>query len=297
MNLDLDSLEALEAVVRLGSFTAAAKELGKAQSAVSYGIRQLEERLNVTVFDRSGHRNQLTEAGKVILEEGRHLLGQARHLEALAKHLSQGWEPRLEVVLDGILPMEPIMRVLKQMADEDVPTRIQVKVAFLRGVQRHFEADKADLMLVKDHDPGDQYEGHPLPSVECILVAGSQHALATAEGIISQLQLQAFVELSVHDPSDPTPESEAALFGGSRVYYLSDFSTKKQALLMGLGFGWMPEYLVREELADGRLSELNYEGGSRYSFIPTLVHPVHRPLGRAGTRFLTLLTGGIEEVL
>ncbi len=59
---------------------------------------------------------------------------------------------------------------------------------------------------------------------------------------------------------------------------------------MGLGYGWMPAYLVKDELAAGTLREVAYGGGSRYSFVPRLVHPVDRPLGRAGTTLLRLLS-------
>ncbi|MFU8807463.1 MAG: LysR family transcriptional regulator, partial [Bradymonadaceae bacterium] len=97
MKLDLDSIETLEAVVETGSFAAAAKRLHKTQSSVSYGIGHLEGRLGVEVFDRSGYRAQLTEAGRLILEEGRQLLARARRIEALARQFHQGWEPRLDV--------------------------------------------------------------------------------------------------------------------------------------------------------------------------------------------------------
>ena len=67
---------------------------------------------------------------------------------------------------------------------------------------------------------------------------------------------------------------------------------------MGLGFGWMPAYLVEGELSRGVLREVPYEGGSRYAFAPMLVHPRDRPLGRAGAMLLSLLgeTWGVRAV-
>ncbi|MEZ4460677.1 MAG: LysR family transcriptional regulator [bacterium] len=133
MNLHLDGLEALDAIVRTGSFAAAARSLKKAQSAISYAVQQLEVSLGVTVFDRTGHRAALTDEGRLILEEGRNLLASARRIEALARQMGEGWEAKLEVVVDGILPITPVMQVLKQMADENISTQIQVKVEFGRG--------------------------------------------------------------------------------------------------------------------------------------------------------------------
>ncbi|NPU66218.1 LysR family transcriptional regulator [Bradyrhizobium sp. 83012] len=57
-----------------GSFTHAAERLGLTQSAVSVSIKKLEEKLDVPLFDRSGRRLMLTEAGQVLLNEAERIL-------------------------------------------------------------------------------------------------------------------------------------------------------------------------------------------------------------------------------
>ena len=151
MRITLDALEALEAIHRHGTFAGAAKALHKVQSAVSYAVKQLEDGLRVELFDRAGHRAVLTDEGRVVLEEARVLLARARRIETLAARFHEKWERRVEIVIDGILPMEPIMGVLRRMAEEGVPTHIQVKVEFLGGVQDRFEKDAADIMLAKEY--------------------------------------------------------------------------------------------------------------------------------------------------
>ena len=179
MRLDLDGLEALDAVVRHGGFAHAATRLHKVQSAISYQVRKLELQLGVQVLDRSGYRVQLTAAGEAILGEGRRLLAEARHVEALAQQLAEGWEARLLVIVDGILPTEPTLAAFKTLADERIPTCFQVKVEFLRGVQFCFERDDADLMLVKDYEPQPTLQTEDLPEIESILCVAPAHALAT----------------------------------------------------------------------------------------------------------------------
>ncbi len=290
MQISLDALEALEAVDRHGSFAAAARALHKVQSAVSYLIKQLEADLDIALFDRSGHRAVLTPAGRAVLDEARDVLARARRLTHLAARFGAGFEPRLEIIVDGILPMEPILRVLKRLADEGVPTQIQLKVEFLGGVQDRFEADAADLMLVKDWTSGPQLVAHPLPPVTCVLVVAPDHPLAGQPGV-TLADLQPLVELTVHDSSTSHRVVNAHRFHAPRAFYLSDFNTKRQALLLGLGFGWMPRYLIEADLAAGRLVPVDYQPGGRFTFTPQLVHPAQRPLGRAGARFLALLTG------
>lgn len=288
MKIDLDALETLHAIDEEGSFAAAARRLHVTQSSVSYAIRRLEERLNVEVFDRSGHRAELTEAGRMLLEEGREVLAGARRLEALATHVAEGWEPRLDVIIDGILPMNPVMAALRTMADTEVPTSIEVKMEFLGGVAHRFEADRADLMLVKDFEFGSHLTAHALSPVTVVLVSAPEHALARAKQSLQLTDLRDHIELTIQDSSADAGRDER-MFGGPRMFYLSDFHTKRHAILEGLGFGWMPMHLVEEELDDGRLVELDYEPGSRYDFRPQLVHRAERPLGKAGQLFLERL--------
>ena len=153
MKFDLDALAALDALVRTGSVAGAAQALHKVGSAVSYQVRKLEEQLRLPLLDRSGYRLRLTPAGEAVLAEGRRLLQQAQQLESLAQQLASGWEARLLLVVDGILPLADSLLALKTLADEGAPTRVQLTIEFLGGVQQRFEREQADLMLVKDYRP------------------------------------------------------------------------------------------------------------------------------------------------
>lgn len=284
----LDALEVLDAIDRHKGFSAAAAELHRAQSAVSYAVKQLEESLGIALFDRSGHRAVLTEAGHLVLDEGRALLARARRIEALATRLHETWEPRIEIVVDGILPMDPVLATLRSLVEDAVPTHIQVRVEFLGGVQDRFERDRADMMLVKDYSRSNGLEEHPLAEVAVVLAVSRSHPLAQ-EKKVSLDDLQRHVELTVHDSSESKRLADTHIFGGPRVFYLSDFSMKKRAIALGLGFGWVPLTAVEEELRAGSLVIVPYEGGGRYSFVPVLVHPKEKPLGRAGRLFLDRL--------
>jgi DNA-binding transcriptional LysR family regulator len=288
MRVDLNAIQVLEAVIREGSLARAAKKLHRVQSAVSYQLQKLERQLGVSLLNRDGYRVSLTPAGEAVLAEGKRVLAHAMSLETLARQLAEGWEARLSVVVDGILPLESVLTALKTLAEAHIPTRIQIKVEFRHGVQYRFERDDADLMLVKEYAPNPQLLAEAFPEVLCVLCVASSHSLAGSQSVALDF-LQEHVELTVQDSSDQGDDRH--LFGGERVFYLSDFSAKKRALLMGVGFGWMPMYLVKDELRKGSLVEVQYAGGSRYSFNPMLVHRADRPLGRTGQHLVTLLRG------
>jgi len=289
MKIDLDSIRVLDTVVQQGSFSGASKVLHRAQSAVSYQIRKLENNLNITIFDRSEYRAVLTEEGKAILSEGKRLLAQAEHIEQMAAQLNQEWEPSFEVVVDGILEISPIMGIIKSLINEDIPTKISLTMEYLGGVQHRFDQNKADLMLVKEYQTSTQLLSHPLTQVECLLCVSHLHPLAKLKNIDLNT-LQQYIELSVHDSSGQELYSvEHMHFGGERMFYLSDFMSKKQAVVQGIGFGWMPYYLVEKELKSGQLVEVDYQHGSRFSFTPNLVWHAEKPLGKTGQKFIDKL--------
>ncbi|AAN55016.1 LysR family transcriptional regulator [Shewanella oneidensis MR-1] len=288
MRIDIDAFNVLQVLVEEGSFAKAAERLHKAQSAVSYQVKKLEEHLGVQLFSRDQYRAELTSEGRVILAEGQRLLQHLANIEHLASRFSEGWEPKLELVIDGALPMEPIMTALKRMAEHQIPTKIQLNMEFLGGVQHRFERDNADLMLVKDYRTGPYYHPQPLPAITSVLVASALHPLASLKRI-SLSELQQHVELTIEDSSPNKSYRDELQFGGDKVFYLSGFIMKKNALLKGLGFGWLPDFLVQEELLSGELVEIDFVGGSRYTFTPQLVSTLERPLGRAGKLFTELI--------
>jgi len=289
MKLDLDSIRVLNTIVEQGSFAGAAKTLHRAQSAISYQIRKLESNLDLALFDRSQYRAVLTQEGKVILAEGKRLLAQAENIEQLARQLGDEWEPSFEVVVDGILEISPTMSVIKSLMSEDVPTKISMTMEYLGGVQHRFDKNNADLMIVKEYQASTQLLSHPLPEVECLLCVAADHPLADMKEVDLNT-LQQHIELSVHDSSNQDLYSvEHMHFGGERMFYLSDFKSKKQALLEGIGFGWMPHYLVDKALKSGLLVEVNNQHGSRFSFTPHLVWRAEKPLGKTGQKFIDKL--------
>ncbi|MCL1143099.1 LysR family transcriptional regulator [Shewanella gaetbuli] len=288
MRIDVDAFHVIQVLVEEGSFAKASERLHKAQSAVSYQVKKLEQHLGVTLFNRDKYRAELTPEGHVILAEGQRLLQHLANIEHLATRFSDGWEPKLQLVIDGALPMEPIMSALKRMAEHNIPTKIQLNMEFLGGVQHRFERDGADLMLVKDYNAGPNYHPKSLPTITSLLVASAFHPLASMQGV-SLSELQQHVELTIEDSSPHRNLRDEMQFGGDKVFYLSGFMMKKNALLNGLGFGWMPDFLITEELQSGELTQVDFVGGNRFSFTPKLVSTLERPLGRAGQLFTDLI--------
>ena len=84
--LTLEALRVMDAIDRRGSFAAAADELGRVPSALSYTMQKLEEEQDVALFDRSGHRTKYPNVGRMLLERGRALLEAADELTTALHH-------------------------------------------------------------------------------------------------------------------------------------------------------------------------------------------------------------------
>ncbi|EGM8543156.1 LysR family transcriptional regulator, partial [Escherichia coli] len=121
--LTLEALRVMDAIDRRGSFAAAADELGRVPSALSYTMQKLEEELDVVLFDRSGHRTKFTnvgrmllERGRVLLERGRVLLEAADKLTTDAEALARGWETHLTIVTEALVPTPAFFPLIDKLA-------------------------------------------------------------------------------------------------------------------------------------------------------------------------------------
>ena len=112
--ISLDSLRVLDAIDRRGSFAAAAGELHRVTSAVSYAVQKLEEDLGVVLFDREGHRARLTPTGLLVLERGRDLLAAAERLALDARQLHDGWETELRIAFDNIFEVDVLFPLIAE---------------------------------------------------------------------------------------------------------------------------------------------------------------------------------------
>jgi DNA-binding transcriptional LysR family regulator len=296
MDFSLDQLLALDAIVRTGSFAAAATELHKVPSAISYNIQGLEAALGVDVFDRTRRKSVLTREGQRLLEASREVLDRARNLDRVASELRAGWEPQLHVVVDGALPMQPVIRCVRHFANPEIPTCLRVDIEYQDGVTARFNQAPADLALTLGFDgDGDEvgYDCLPMDELELILAAAPQHPLS--KGAFTVETRAAHAELVVRDSSPRFALQPKRSFIGSRnVVFLSDFHSKRIALLEAAGYGWIPRHFIESDLSEGRLQQLETETNA-WTYYPQIVTREGERPGRAGKLFLEMLQSGSTE--
>lgn len=271
VDITLDQLRALEALARTGTFAAAAAALGRGHTSVLYLIRTLEDALGFAVVDRSGYRTTLSAHGRRVLAGAREVLAAEAELHAAIHELRAGWEPTLRVVFDGIVPIEPLLRAVGQLARERVPTQIDVRAEFLAGVEDTFVRSAADLMIAVV-PPAVALTAVPLAPLAASLVAHRDHPLA--HGRHDTKALRRHLLLTVRG-SDPRLELPTAAIEAHATVHLNDFGAKRAAVLDGIGYGWLPDALIADDLARGRIKRIAWTRASRHRFVPRLYHRGH----------------------
>ncbi|MEZ4655815.1 MAG: LysR family transcriptional regulator, partial [Candidatus Eisenbacteria bacterium] len=250
----LDQLRAFDAVARNGGLTAAAREMGRTTPAVSYAVGQVEQLSGIKLFDRERRRLAITAEGRLLLAEARKVLRAADRFGSVGSRVAEGWEAELRVVLDGIVPQGPILNALHRFGLLGAPTRVQILVGFLGDVQARFEREHCDLMLALDLENDGSLRVADLPPIEMVLLAHRKHPLHARPQPLSRADLREFVELVVVQPEQLARRPSDPLFHGSdQVFQLPDFIAKREALLRGIGYGWLPRHLAEGEMARRRL--------------------------------------------
>jgi DNA-binding transcriptional LysR family regulator len=286
MHVTLDQARALDAFARTGTFQAAAKELHKVHTAVLYALKQLEVQTGLSLFDRSGYRTRLTASGEQVLAQARRLLDAERELVATCAELKSGWEPVLKVVVDAIFPLAPVLEVVRRLKQRKAPTRVQISVDSLSAVEQRFEAERANVMVTVLPPSTSGVEVRPLPRLKARLVAFKGHALAKRK-TVTTADLSGQVLLTVRG-SDPRLQLTTRALDQQSTVHLPDFHSKKAAILAGLGFGWLPEWLIEDELARGALVALPLREGASHAFTPFLA--TRGSLGPAARELVDLVT-------
>lgn len=253
--LSLDALRVLDAIERRGSFAAAAAELNRVTSAVSYAVLKLEEDLDVLLFDREGHRARLTPTGRLVLVRGRQLLAAAERLALDARQLHDGWETELRIAFDNVYEVDLLFGLLAEFHRSQPATSVRLLDEVLGGPWEALESDRADIivagMLSASVPAGVRIE--PLGSCQFLMAAAPGHPATLEPAPLGEDTLRRYPLVVVADSSRVRPPLSIGLLARQTTITVSSFRAKEQALMTGLGIGTLPENRLAPLLAAGKL--------------------------------------------
>jgi len=282
--LTLDQLRALIAIAETGSFSAAARRLGRVQSAITQSVHALESALGISLFDRTGKRAELTEVGRVILDDARRLVVGAATLRARAQNTAAGIEPELTLAVTAAFPDNVLLRSLKalQAAFPELPVTLYTEG--LAVPERRLRDGLVRLAIYPLAATGaSDLETELLATIPITAVVAPDHPLAAEKPPLSSEVMERYVQLASADRYS-LRQDFAANIATLKDWHFGDQSTRLKYLLAGFGWCNLPMHVAKPYIASGALKQLNLAeyGGKILDLALHVVHERGRPPGRAG---------------
>ncbi|MBD9414034.1 LysR family transcriptional regulator [Pseudomonas sp. PDM16] len=255
MQWSLEQIRLFVAVAEGQSFSAVARRMRRAQSAVSNAIALLETDLGVLLFERSsGRQPRLTAAGIALLEEARELLRQEERLQSRAQGLVRGEEVCLRLAQDEAMPYQPVLNSLEALARAFPLLEVQLASGAQGDVARKLLERRADLGLLFHHeDMPAALERQRLGTIELVTVCGAGHPLA-ALGQVDRRELARHRQLLMAPQDSHYPGGEQL---SPSVWRADSFYAMAELLMRNLGWAWLPRHVVQYPTYQGQLVELS----------------------------------------
>ena len=260
--MTLEQLKMLTMVADMGGLKAASTALHKTQPAISQGIKQLESQLNLVLFSRKGYRLELTEAGRQIYFRSQRLLNELKEIEQLALHLAQGIEASVTLALEGSFDLSRALPILECTQKKYPDTSIIIRQEYMSGALEALLQKKVDLAITHSTPymlEAEDIEGVKLYEGNLVYVA-SPLLLKRYPKLKNVEQLRYEYQIVLQDSGQATQGKEMGVQDGQRRWYVNDFSSKKTLILSGMGWGRLPDYLIKNELKKNTLKKLVLEG-------------------------------------
>jgi DNA-binding transcriptional LysR family regulator len=286
----LDQMRTFIAAADHGSFSAAGRNLRRAQSVVSQTLANLEGQLGVTLFDRSGRYPRLTEQGRSLLADARAVAEHVDGFKARAREMREGLEPELAVAVDVMLPMEALTRAATHSRETYPSTPLRLHVEALGAVMQPVLDRKCSIGVVGSLPilPED-LQAQPLLDLPMVTVVSPSHLLSRARGVIPAAAIRKHVQLVLTDRSKLTEGRDFGVLS-PLTWRLADMGAKLAFLRAGLGWGHMPLHMVKADLEKGTLTRIRVEDVPREPIMPLkVVFRKDAPPGPAGRAFIAQL--------
>ena len=263
-----EALAMMDTIARTGSFAAAAREMGRVPSALTYSVRQLEDALDVLLFDRSSRQAVLTSAGQELLVEGRRLLQELDAVANRVRRIATGWESELTLAVDDALARRAVFDLMEAFYAERLegggppPTRLKLRVEVLAGTWEALLSGQADIAIgVPTRTPSPAIQTEALGPLEFAFCVAPHHPLAEAPEPLTAAQIAEHRIITVADSARQLQPMTIGVLPGQDVLTLPSLASKVEGLLRGLGCGSVPAPMVRPH-KEGRphVPKSPYEG-------------------------------------
>lgn len=255
------SLDVVDAVARNGSFSAAAQELHRVPSAISYTVRQLEAWLAVTLFERRHRDVELTAAGRFFLEEGRSVIKKMQATRQQCQQIANGWCGHLSIAVDNIVKPERTRQLVLDFYRQFPDVELRVAQEVFNGVWDALSDGRVEAAIgaTQAIPVSGRYAFRDMGLLRWYCVVANQHPLAHEEDVLSDERLRAWPALVLEDTSRSLPRRITWLLDNQRRMVVPDWATAADCLSAGLCVGMVPAHIAHSRVVSGEWRALCLE--------------------------------------
>jgi DNA-binding transcriptional LysR family regulator len=279
--ITLDQLRILATVVDEGSFSAAARKVQRAQSAISTSMANLEDQLTIPLWDRSQRTATLTDAGRAIVGAARRVLAEVDALRKLAAGISLGLEASVSLCVDAVFPASALVAMCRGFEKEFPAVELRVDVQTMSAVTERVLDGTATVGVASSVAQSTKLERRALAPIRMVPVVSARHPLASKRGRIRASELGEHIQVVLAERGEAALPDQGVL--SSRTWRVHDLTTKREMLRAGLGWGNLPLHLARTDLDKGRLVRIRPEAWAddEHTIHLAIVHRKDTTLGPA----------------
>jgi len=256
--MDIEQIEILKAVRDTGSINAASQKLFMAKSAISASIKRLELELGFEFLDRSSYRVKLSSRARMYLAKAETLLDLRNELNFLAKQLSHNIESQLRISSSLLYPLPSFINLIKKISKKFPSTTINLDREILSGEQMLID-EEVDLAIIETNSNSPDLEYKKFLEVKMPLVINREHdffKLAKKEQNLENLQH--YPQIVLRSTNSHVHHVRGGVYQDATKCFVSDDYTKKELILQGLGWGRLPEHLIKKEIDNKSLFILEH---------------------------------------
>ncbi|WP_108651503.1 DNA-binding transcriptional activator PunR [Dongshaea marina] len=256
-----NDLRVIDTVARCGSFTAAAQELHRVPSAVSYTVRQVEQQLAVKLFERQSKSVSLTAAGEYFVQEARLILKQMNAIRHQTQRVAHGWQQSLSVALDNVVRSERVSTLVRDFYQAYPDVELLISMEVYNGVWEALADNRADIAIgaTMAIPVGGGVSYREMGRLDWSFVVSPTHPLAFYQRPLRDEEVREYPSITLEDTSRYLPKRTTWLLDNQRRLVVPNWHCAIDCFCAGLGIGVMPKHIAEPLIRRGELIEKTLE--------------------------------------
>lgn len=252
LKMNIEHIKYIDAIVKSGSYRKASEILYISQPAISASIKKLEQELNIEIFDKKSYRAILTNDGKEFYEKAKKVLESFEKLEDFGKSLKKGVESEIKVAIDPVFDISKILSILNNTIKFYPSTKLTLEVDYMDNVVDYIRHKNFDIIICPINNIQHlDLEKEFIEEIKMYYVI-SPNCYLNQKEIITNDDLKLLPQVIIKTGKD----TSFGIISDQRKWYVNDFFLKKQIIIQGIAYGMLPEFIIKDELENGKLVPL-----------------------------------------